>query len=60
LTRHVRDRGDFTLEDAVHQLTGRQAEVFGFHDRGVIRPGAIATVAGNMTAGFGGDGCEIE
>ena len=31
LTRHVRDRDDFTLEDAIYQLTGRQADVFGFH-----------------------------
>jgi N-acyl-D-amino-acid deacylase len=42
LTRHVRDRGDFTLEDAVYQLTGRQAGVFGFHRRGVIAPGNVA------------------
>ena len=40
LTRHVRERGDFTLEQAVHELTGRQAEVFGFHGRGVGRPRA--------------------
>ena len=31
LTRHVRDRGDLTLEHAIHELTGRQADVFGFH-----------------------------
>ena len=37
LTRHVRERGDFTLEQAVYELTGRQAEVFGFHGRGVDR-----------------------
>jgi N-acyl-D-aspartate/D-glutamate deacylase len=42
LTRHVRERGDFTIEEAVHELTGRQAEVFGFTDRGVIAPGRIA------------------
>ena len=42
LTRHVRERGDFTLEDAIYQLTGRQAEVFGFHRRGVIAPGNVA------------------
>jgi N-acyl-D-aspartate/D-glutamate deacylase len=39
LTRHVRDRGDLSLEAAVHQLTGRQAGLFGFEDRGVIAPG---------------------
>ena len=42
LTRHVRDRGDLTLEKAVHELTGRQAEVFGFRGRGVVEPGAVA------------------
>jgi N-acyl-D-aspartate/D-glutamate deacylase len=42
LTRHVRDRGDLTLEDAVHELTGRQAAIFGFNDRGVIAEGNIA------------------
>jgi len=42
LTRHVRDRDDFTLENAVYQLTGRQAGVFGFHRRGVVAPGNIA------------------
>jgi len=40
LSRHVRDRGDFTVQEAVHQLTGRQAELFGFGDRGVLREGA--------------------
>jgi N-acyl-D-aspartate/D-glutamate deacylase len=45
LTRHVRDRGDLTLEGAVYEMTGRQAEVFGFRDRGVITPGAIADLA---------------
>ena len=42
LTRHVRDRGDLTLEQAVHELTGRQAEVFGFADRGRVAPGLVA------------------
>jgi N-acyl-D-aspartate/D-glutamate deacylase len=45
LTRHVRERGDFTLEHAVHQLTGRQAEVFGFRGRGKIEVGAVADLA---------------
>ncbi|WP_322761844.1 N-acyl-D-amino-acid deacylase family protein [Frankia sp. Cr2] len=42
LTRHVRERGDLTLEDAVHQLTGRQARLFGFAGRGVVEVGAHA------------------
>ena len=42
LARHVRDRGDFTLEDAVHRITARPAELFGFRDRGVIALDAIA------------------
>lgn len=45
LTRHVRDRHDFTLEWAVHALTGRQADVFGFHGRGVIAEGKVADLA---------------
>jgi N-acyl-D-amino-acid deacylase len=40
LTRFVRDRGDMTVEQAVHRMTGQLAELFGFHDRGVVRPGA--------------------
>lgn len=42
LTRHVRERGDLTLEAAVHELTGRQADVFGFAGRGRIETGAYA------------------
>jgi len=42
LTQHVRDRGDLTLEHAVHELTGRQADAFGFHDRGTVVEGAVA------------------
>jgi N-acyl-D-amino-acid deacylase len=42
LTRHVRDRGDFTLENAVWQLTGRPAEIFGFRNRGRVTEGAVA------------------
>lgn len=45
LTRHVRERGDFTLERAVHELTGRQAESLGFPDRGFLKPG----YAGDLT-----------
>lgn len=45
LTRHVRERGDLTLEQAVHALTGRQAEVFGFTNRGRVAPGCAADLA---------------
>ncbi len=45
LTEHVRDRGDFSVEQGVHQMTGRIAEVFGIRDRGVLAPG----LAGDVT-----------
>jgi N-acyl-D-amino-acid deacylase len=40
----VRERGTLTLEQAVHKLTKVQADLFGFADRGVLRPGAWADV----------------
>ena len=42
LTRHVRDRGDLTLAQAIHEVTGHQAEVFAFDGRGTVTEGAIA------------------
>src|SRR6202035_3818328 len=42
LTRHVRERGDLTLEHAIHELTALQADASGFHDRGVVTEGAAA------------------
>jgi N-acyl-D-aspartate/D-glutamate deacylase len=44
LTRHVRDRGDLTVEHGVHALTGRLAELFGFRGRGVLAPDAVADI----------------
>jgi N-acyl-D-amino-acid deacylase len=44
LGRYARDRGLFTLEEAVHRMTGLSAERFGLVDRGVIRQGAFADV----------------
>jgi N-acyl-D-amino-acid deacylase len=44
LQRHVRDRGDLTLENAVHELTQRQANLAGITDRGVLRNGAAGDV----------------
>jgi N-acyl-D-aspartate/D-glutamate deacylase len=44
LTRYVRERGDMSLEAAIHALTGRQAEILGLRDRGVLAPGRAGDV----------------
>ena len=44
LTKFVRDRNDLTVEHAVHELTGRQSDVLGLEDRGLLTPGAWADV----------------
>ena len=38
----VRDKKIMPIEQAVHQLTGLPANIFGLKNRGVIRPGAYA------------------
>jgi N-acyl-D-aspartate/D-glutamate deacylase len=40
----VRDRGVFTIEQAVHNLTQRPAEMFGITDRGLLAEGRPADV----------------
>jgi N-acyl-D-aspartate/D-glutamate deacylase len=45
LSHYVRDTGLITVEEAVHCLTGRAAEFFGLHDRGVVAPGKVADLA---------------
>jgi N-acyl-D-amino-acid deacylase len=44
LTEHVRDRADLTVEQGVHQLTGRLADVFGLRGRGVLAPGQAGDI----------------
>ena len=38
-------RNELTLEQAVHVMTGKQAEHFNFADRGVLKPGLKADIA---------------
>ena len=38
----VRDRGSFTLEEAVRKLTSMPADIYGFSDRGRIEPDCAA------------------
>lgn len=42
LGHYARDLGLFSLETAVHKMTGRAAEIFGMVDRGLLREGAYA------------------
>ncbi len=44
LTHYVRDTKQLSIEEAVHSITGKQAEFFGLRDRGVIAPGLTADV----------------
>jgi N-acyl-D-amino-acid deacylase len=41
----VRDKGVVPMELAIRKLSGLQADLFGFEDRGYLRPGAHADVA---------------
>ena len=41
----VRDKGVVPMEQAIRKLSGQQADIFGFADRGYLRPGAWADVA---------------
>ncbi len=40
----VRDRGVLTIEQAVRKLSGLQADLFSFEDRGYLRPGNWADI----------------
>ena len=42
LAHWVRDRQDFTLEEAVRMMTLAPARAWGFHDRGLLREGLVA------------------
>ena len=45
LTEWHRDRGILTIEEAVHIMSGKLANFFGLHDRGLIEVGKVADIA---------------
>ncbi len=42
LREYVREREVLSLEDAIRRMTSLPARTFGFHDRGIVRPGFVA------------------
>ena len=44
LGKYVREERALTLEAAIHKMTGKPAQVFGFARRGLLRPGYFADV----------------
>ena len=40
----VRERGEFTLEEAIHMMSSAPAEAWGFRDRGELRVGLAADI----------------
>jgi N-acyl-D-amino-acid deacylase len=44
LARHVRERRDLTLEQAIHHMTGKPAARIGLKDRGLLRTGMAADI----------------
>jgi N-acyl-D-aspartate/D-glutamate deacylase len=44
ISKGVREHGLIPLEEAVHYLTGAPAELYGFTDRGHVRPGSWADI----------------
>ena len=42
LADFVRERQILTLEEAIRKMTSLPARTFGFHDRGIVRPGFVA------------------
>ena len=44
LAHFVRDRGLFSLEEAIRKMTSLPAQRMGLHDRGLLRPGMAADI----------------